>query len=96
VLLDQRADPVDLFPTEAAAALETNRVEPELRFAVVAFDMNVWRLARIPGVKEEPEWSHPKYGRHLPMLRLPAIESNNSYRANRRRITASWQLGAAA
>src|SRR5947199_6955105 len=41
MLLDQLANPVDLFPAEAVAALQSNGVEPELRFAVVTLDVDV-------------------------------------------------------
>jgi hypothetical protein len=41
MLLDQFADSVDLFPPEAVASLQPNGVEPELRLAVVAFDVDV-------------------------------------------------------
>jgi hypothetical protein len=48
VLLDQPPDPVDLLPAEPVAPLQPNGVEPELRFAVVALDVDVWRLAPSP------------------------------------------------
>jgi hypothetical protein len=54
MLLDQFADPVELFPAEAAAALQPDWVEPELRLAIVTLDMDVRRLASVAGVKEEP------------------------------------------
>ena len=83
MLLDQLADSVDLFPAEAVAALQPDGVEPELRLAVVALNMDVRWLDPIAGVEEEPEWPHPKYSRHVLMLRQPAVGSNTSHRANR-------------
>jgi hypothetical protein len=53
MLLDQITDSVDLFPAEAAAALQPDGIEPELRLAVVTFDVDVRRLPSIAGVEEE-------------------------------------------
>jgi hypothetical protein len=40
VFHDQFADPVDLLPTQAAAALQADGVEPEFGLAVVALDLH--------------------------------------------------------
>src|SRR5262245_10817452 len=83
MLLDQVTDAVDLFPAEAVAALQQDEVEPELRFAVVTFHMDVRRLAPIAGVEEEPEWAHAEHGRHADMLRRPGAMSNGAPHADR-------------
>src|SRR5262249_55601872 len=71
ILLDQLADPIDLFTSETAAALEPDGVEPEFRFAVITFDVDVRRLAPIAGVEEEPKRTHSEYSRHGLMLHRP-------------------------
>src|SRR5438093_400288 len=47
VFFDQMTDLVDLLPAEAMAALKFNWVEPELRLAVVALDVDMRRLATV-------------------------------------------------
>ena len=66
------------------AALQADRVEPELRFAVVPLDVDVGRLAPVAGVEEEPERPAAEYRRPAPMLSRPACE-NNSGRGKPRR-----------
>ena len=78
MLLDQLADAVDLFPAEAAAAIHPDWVEPELRLAVVAFDVDVRRLAPIASVEEEPESTRSQHSRHTPMLHPPSAKSNSA------------------
>src|SRR5213080_2132530 len=55
VLVHQLLDAIDVLAAEATAAFEADGVEPELGLAVVAFDVDVWRLAAVTGVEEEPE-----------------------------------------
>jgi hypothetical protein len=83
MILDQLADSINLFSGETAAALQPNGVEPELRLAVVAFDMDVRRLIPIAGIEEEPEWTHAEYSRHVLMLHRVGTKSNTLHRANK-------------
>jgi hypothetical protein len=41
------ADLVDLFSRKTLATFESDRVEPEFHFTVIAFDMNVRRFGSI-------------------------------------------------
>ncbi len=76
MFLDGIADSVDFFPAEATAALQPYGVEPKLGFAVIALDMDVWRLASVPGIEEEPKRAHAEHSRHAPMLHPPSTKSN--------------------
>ena len=76
MLLDQSLDSVDLLPAEAVTALQAHRVEPELRLAVVAFDVNVWRLTTVACVEEESKRPAAKDSRHSPMLCRLVSQSN--------------------
>jgi hypothetical protein len=64
VFLDQMKDLGDLLPAEAVAAVEFDRVEPELRLAVVPLNVNVGRLTAIARVEEESERSTTEYRGH--------------------------------
>ena len=76
MFLDQFPDAVDLFSVKGPAALQPNWVKPKLRLAVVAFDVDVWRLATIAGIEKEPERTHLEYSRHGHMLHRPNGKSN--------------------
>ena len=65
----------DLGPTESAAILKANRVEPELGAVLVSFDMNVHRLVTISGVEEEAVRPTPKNRWHPG--KLYTVESGN-------------------
>jgi hypothetical protein len=83
MLLDQLTESVDLFPAKAVAALQPDRVEPELRLTVVTFDVDVRRFTPIPGVEEEPERAHSEYSRHVGMLHRSSAKCNILHRATR-------------
>src|SRR6266851_2349764 len=68
VSLHQIADSVDLLPTEPMAAFDLDRVEPELRLAVVALNVNVRRLVAVAGVEEKPKRSAAVHRGNPPML----------------------------
>src|SRR4051794_4348937 len=55
VFFDQCPDAVDVLPAEAAAALQPDGIEPELRLGVVTLDVDVRRLTPVASVKEKPE-----------------------------------------
>jgi hypothetical protein len=77
---DQSLDFVDFFAAETATLVESHGVEPELRFAVVALNMHMRRLASIACVEEKPKRSNPQHCRHALMLRRPKNEGNSSLR----------------
>jgi hypothetical protein len=52
VLFDQFTDLADLLAAKAVAALQADRVEPELCFAVVVFDVDMRRLTTIASVEK--------------------------------------------
>jgi hypothetical protein len=83
MLLDQLTESVNLFTAKAVAALQPDRVEPELRLTVVTFDVDVRGFAPIPGVEEEPERAHSEYSRHVGMLRRASAKSNILQRVSR-------------
>src|SRR5262245_42226469 len=76
MLFDQLADSVQLFPAEAAAAFDADGIEPEFRFAIVAFDMDMRWLASIAGIEEKPQRAYSKDSRHANMLHRPRREGN--------------------
>jgi hypothetical protein len=57
-LLDQTPDAVDFFAAETVTSLHTQRFDPELRFAVVPFDVNVWRLVAIARLRSRIGAAH--------------------------------------
>ncbi len=54
MILNDFLDAVKLVVCESTAALEADRVEPELRLRTAVFDMNVRRFAPIARIKEKP------------------------------------------
>src|SRR4051794_20121358 len=62
--IDDSLDLVQLPSGESRAVRHANRIEPELRLARVAFHMDVWRLASVARVKEEPIRPVSENGRH--------------------------------
>src|SRR5262249_55542195 len=54
VLLDQHPYEVNLLAAESVAALQAHRIELELGFAVIPFDVDVRWFAAIACVKEKP------------------------------------------
>ena len=50
------------------ASNQANWVQPELRFSVVAFNVNVRRFASVARVKEKSERSAPQHCRRTTML----------------------------
>ncbi|MFO0844753.1 MAG: hypothetical protein U0797_20545 [Gemmataceae bacterium] len=77
VFLDKFPYPVQILPAEAAAALQPDGVEPELRFAIVTLDMNVRGLATVAGVEEESKRPDPQRFWHAVMLLGPFWRSKN-------------------
>jgi hypothetical protein len=82
MFLDQLANPVDPFPAKAVAALQPDRLKPELRLAGVTLDVDVRRFASVTCVEEEPERPHAQYSRHVRMLQPPSAKSNTPIKQN--------------
>jgi len=57
-------DSINLGPAEATTLLQANGIEPDLRYLVIPFNVNMFGLRTIAGVKEEPVWSNPENARH--------------------------------
>jgi hypothetical protein len=81
MFLDQFANPVDFLAPEAPASLQPYGVKPELRLAIITFNMDVGRFTAITGVKEEPEWPCEEDSRHARMIRQPGAVNNTPHRA---------------
>ena len=62
--LHQLLDLPNLRGPEASAGLEPNRIQPELRGAVISLDMNMRRLVPIAGVEEQAIRPRPQDCRH--------------------------------
>ena len=77
ILYDELLDSVDLICSKAMTVLQPNRVEPELRLAVVPFDVQVRRLVSIARIKEESVGASSKYGRHYCIIPPGAGLSNH-------------------
>src|ERR1044072_2262565 len=60
VVLDQFLYAFYLSPAEAAASLQSHRIEPELGLVFIAFDVNVRRLVCVASIKEEPVRPKPQ------------------------------------
>ena len=76
MLLDQALKPPNLNRPEAAAALESDRIEPELGGVLVTLDVNVRRLLRIAGVEVKALRPRPQHRWHrstLPDLGIAMI-----------------------
>ena len=58
------ADLAKLGRTKSEVGGEGDGLEPELRFKIVARDMDVRRLVVFPAVKMKPVGSNPEYGGH--------------------------------
>ncbi len=69
VLLNQLGEPVDFLRGEPVTSLKADRIEPELGLTIIAFDVDVRRLAAIASVKEESKRTTSKHGGHRLMLR---------------------------
>ena len=65
MLFNEPLYPLDLGPSESAAALKPNRVEPELRDVVVTLHMDVGWFLAIPSIEEEPIWAKPQHRWHV-------------------------------
>jgi len=70
---------------KAVTSAKSNRIQPELRFAAVPFDMHVRRLVAVTGVEKEPIRSAAKDSRHLitidpiPSPRNPICSNRNRH-----------------
>jgi hypothetical protein len=64
VFAHEPLDSVDLDSRETAAALQSDRIEPEFGHIIVAFDMDVGRFVSIASVEEESVWANTQNGRH--------------------------------
>lgn len=64
MLLDQAEDSVDFASVESSATLKPHWFEPEFRDILIAFDMDVGRLATVTCVEKEPVGAGPKNGGH--------------------------------
>jgi len=56
IILDHLLDATDFSSTKAPAVLQSNGVEPKLSFIGIPFNVDVWRLVTITGIKEKPVW----------------------------------------
>ena len=77
MFLNQLAGPGDFVSTKAVAAFQPNRFEPELRLAVVAFEMRVRGLVSVTSEEEKPEWPNSQYSWHTSIVRQAASGSNS-------------------
>lgn len=57
-------DSPEFLAREASASLETDWIEPKLRFVIITFDMHVWRFITITGIEEESVWTNSQNGGH--------------------------------
>lgn len=57
----QQVDSIELGASEAAAVLDTDRVEPELRLVRRTFGVNVRRFLTIARVEKESVGADPEY-----------------------------------
>lgn len=67
MLFDQSVQPINFFATEAAAILQSNRLQPKLGEVVIALDMHMRRLIAITRIKEKPVRANSQNGRHFLM-----------------------------
>ena len=75
--LDNGLDQVDLFAGKPSTPLKPNGDEPEFRFAIVTFDMDVRRFISVTRIEEETTRSVSENGRHDFMIR-PVTPSRTS------------------
>src|SRR5262249_41118208 len=83
--LNQSMHYVNFPPTKAMTPFEPNRFEPKLRFAIVAFDVDVRGLAPITGIEKSVR-SNSHYRRHIFIL-CQAMMEINILKADRHKIT---------
>ena len=62
MLDDQQVDPIELGPSETAAAFNNDWVQPEFGLARRTFDVNVRRLVTIARIEKESVCTDPEYG----------------------------------
>lgn len=76
MLFDKLLHAIDILAPESVASFQPNRIESELGFAIVAFDVHVRRLVPVARIKEEPKWPDPQHRRHPGMLpRTPGSDN---------------------
>ncbi len=63
VFLYEFVQPSDLSSAKPATAAKSDRIKPEFRDLVMAFNVNVWRFISITRVEEESVRFNPQYGR---------------------------------
>ena len=68
MVFDQFLNPLDVTTPKAMTAFDSDRIEPELRFAGIPLNVNVCGFTAIPGVEEESEGSASQHGWHAVML----------------------------
>jgi hypothetical protein len=59
---------IDFLARESTTPLNAQRIEPELRLALVPFNVDMRWFGAIARIKEEPERSDAQNSRHLHML----------------------------
>ena len=79
VFRDQSFDTCNFRPAEAAAALQADWFQPELRLSVFPLDMHVGRFVSIRRVKEQPVWPRAKNG----WQRIPVYTASTQIGAGR-------------
>lgn len=57
-------DPPQFLSGKASTSFKADRIEPNLRFAIITFYMYVRRFITIAGIEEESIWANTLNGRH--------------------------------
>ena len=103
ILNDQSLNIFEFGARKAGARLQENRLEPELCFVGVAFDMNVWRFVTVTSVKEEAIRAGSKGSRHrsivaepVCMARRKRLDGDSKLFGKRGRMVFWWVFGCGA
>ena len=65
MLFDKSLNPLDLDALESTAALQADRIEPELGEVVVALHVDVRWLIAVTSIEEEAIWAKSQYRGHM-------------------------------
>ncbi len=79
VHLDDLLYLVELLAGECPASPQPHRIEPELRLAVVALDVDVRWLIPVAGIAKEPVRPAAKHGRHCARVQSDPLRDNTKY-----------------
>ena len=61
VSVDKLLDTANFCSGKATTTLEPTRVKPELRYVIVALDVNMWGFIPIPRIEKETIWPDSEY-----------------------------------